>query len=766
MSTDLYGVRVLEVDEEHSRVRLRVFVVYYDTTYEYHQPVPNDRSFFVRVLCDVDALGDDISSDQRYDEGYVDRNAFRYVDRFVELERRNHPLESYEGYSDFYYERGGGWQDEEKLVQADYDLFVTKPEYVRAFEEGYSWGTTSYQTSADELTMEDYLHVPDFTDSRTFAPFADLDGEATTVEDLQFSEDGSMLLATHNEGGWRVFDLSDFSVRSEHVDVDDWNTMVGWTVDGRVAWREGDGFVAKDIETGEIEALEFFGAQSSSNGTRHIHVEEPSDDAPMEEESKAKVRDESGNVLFEMDAGYELMVYAGFNQDASRAVIAIETKSAHLVDLVERSSQHLTDLRINSIGMSPDGRYIVATTYGGEGTVVMRTADGSLVRCVAPDRGRIPTGAAWSMDGRLVATSSCDPQGYNSIVQLHRTGAAIEEDDKAPTLVPEARGDEGILDVARLYVMQTAAFSSGWSSHLDDDRMDMHLALQRMGLTEFDMVGHLSSVSAKVATRSYEAVIALARGDEEQAMNALLFAEDLLDDSAVDEWAMTFTYAPLAAAQWVLGKQEAAAASLERSRVKLEEEANEFQKRAVLCRALLTMGRTDEVREIAGDKALGWVSGFRTKLLVDLIDAGEYELFEKVFEDWGAANDWSAKDAVLNRLLMEGDSARAVLVKVFGEEAEPTEYSHYGDKASDEFVALCERGDWESAYAQIDATKRTVRGPMWQAVADAALERRDVHILVDALASLPCTDMNSNGLRALQSAFRTMAGRHYKEFHP
>ena len=61
MSTDLYGVRVLEVEPDASRMRLRVFVVYYDTQYKYHQPIPDNRSFFVRILCDRDALGDDIA---------------------------------------------------------------------------------------------------------------------------------------------------------------------------------------------------------------------------------------------------------------------------------------------------------------------------------------------------------------------------------------------------------------------------------------------------------------------------------------------------------------------------------------------------------------------------------------------------------------------------------------------------------------------------------------------------------------------------------
>ena len=126
MSTDLYGIRVLDVDPPARRMRLRVFVVYYDTGYEYHQPIPTDRSFFVRVLCDKDALQGDISEAERFDETAVNQNSFKFVDRFEELSRSNEPVTDYKNYSDFYYERDGGWQDEGKLVQADYDLYVTK----------------------------------------------------------------------------------------------------------------------------------------------------------------------------------------------------------------------------------------------------------------------------------------------------------------------------------------------------------------------------------------------------------------------------------------------------------------------------------------------------------------------------------------------------------------------------------------------------------------------------------------------------------------
>ncbi|MGR6998003.1 hypothetical protein ACU686_07715 [Yinghuangia aomiensis] len=50
MSTDIYGVRVLDVDPKELRVRFKVFAVYYDTGSETFPPVPDDSAFFFFLL--------------------------------------------------------------------------------------------------------------------------------------------------------------------------------------------------------------------------------------------------------------------------------------------------------------------------------------------------------------------------------------------------------------------------------------------------------------------------------------------------------------------------------------------------------------------------------------------------------------------------------------------------------------------------------------------------------------------------------------------
>lgn len=55
MSTDMYGVRVLEVDPDQLRVRLKVFVVYYETGSRTYIPLPDDEpGIFLQFLWDSD----------------------------------------------------------------------------------------------------------------------------------------------------------------------------------------------------------------------------------------------------------------------------------------------------------------------------------------------------------------------------------------------------------------------------------------------------------------------------------------------------------------------------------------------------------------------------------------------------------------------------------------------------------------------------------------------------------------------------------------
>ena len=401
--------------------------------------------------------------------------------------------------------------------------------------------------------------------------------------------------------------------------------------------------------------------------------------------------------------------------------------------------------------------------------------------------------------------------------------------------------------------------------------MNMHLTLARMGY-EKDLVGNMSEVEAAIATRAYESALATQRGDAEGAQAALSGALELLRAHEVQEWSVTFVFAPLAAAHHLLGQQQEALDALERARVGLEDEANPFQKRAVLARALLWMGRTQEVRELIDGEDASWLADYHHSLLVDLIDAGELELLEHALQAWNAGEDWDAPLKVQQALLNAGEfpgavslgwslqntdlamsvrawlrwleqdeaSAQAAFEQARQSDAEEEDVlravacwrdasvipehadliAHY-DLGADYMAALlCSahaqlagelwgseaikprrsevmqrlqqvgrldvlagldasdftpeermewlgaQGRWEEVYEQIGEAKKTQRADLYASLVYIAGRRHDVGVMVDALSQLSCKDMNSSGLRALQGAFKQLAGGAYRAYYP
>ncbi|MEU8150947.1 hypothetical protein [Nonomuraea sp. NPDC048901] len=162
MSTDLYGIRVMALEPGQRRVRLRVFVTYYDAD-EYDQALlDGDTSFFLRVLWDevedAGPLGEQVSLDEILDDDWVDGNTWRFIERyeavmsknvsFTKTDIANLPTRRY----DLHW-----FTDEELLVQTDYDVWVTDPRWLAHLSLGQHWTTTSYPTQADRPRAEDAL---------------------------------------------------------------------------------------------------------------------------------------------------------------------------------------------------------------------------------------------------------------------------------------------------------------------------------------------------------------------------------------------------------------------------------------------------------------------------------------------------------------------------------------------------------------------------------------------------------------------------------
>ncbi|OPF73383.1 hypothetical protein VT50_0228635 [Streptomyces antioxidans] len=159
MSTDLFGVRVLDLDHEQRRVCFRVFVVYYEPSWGTGELLPDDPTFFFRVLWEAaenstprrdGSLADVVTLDEFLDEEWVESNTHRFVAGIERVAARNHPVsdEAFERLPMFSHERDGGWQDEERLAQGDYLVQVTDARWMESLRVGQSWGTTSYAANS------------------------------------------------------------------------------------------------------------------------------------------------------------------------------------------------------------------------------------------------------------------------------------------------------------------------------------------------------------------------------------------------------------------------------------------------------------------------------------------------------------------------------------------------------------------------------------------------------------------------------------------
>ena len=297
---------------------------------------------------------------------------------------------------------------------------------------------------------------------------------------------------------------------------------------------------------------------------------------------------------------------------------------------------------------SPDGKYTLAldTQY----VLVKETAGDRILRRESRPE-RVPTDAIWAPDGQSVIVAWIGDDDQNHLITVHLIGAAFETWRRAPIPAP-SRTSKDITDLVRLYAGVTGEFSSGWDSHIDDNLLDFHVALVRQG-HESDLVDSMKEEHTKIAARAYEAVFAFKRGDTERAGQSLQQALTLLEATEIEEWANTFVYAPLASAHFLQGDTLAAESALEQALIDIEDESNDFQKRAVYARALLVMGREAEVRKIIEDEdPSGWVSDFHTRLLADLADAAEIDMLKLAFEKWEPESE--AKELVIERLLHLG----------------------------------------------------------------------------------------------------------------
>lgn len=398
MSTDLYGVHVLEVAPEESRIRFRVYVVYYETDAQTHPELPDDASFFVSELwqaaryevplTSLHALRR-VTTREICDEGWLGRNTHRFVRRIEQVSTRNHPVpdEAWPKLHDFYYERDNRWKDTHLLVQADFDVHVTDPRYLAGLTPGKGWGTTSYAVPSDQRPETDeevpYLGSP----AVVLDPFPGDDGDAATPSDVAFSDDGHYLAVTNQACELAVFRTEDWT---EHLRVPDsplWGQDVRWIpgthrIAGRVIDGEPDGSPGRafDVDTG-----------AETEGAR-----QPRETPPL-------LRTPEGRRLLAFVTG-----------------------------------------RFHRHSFRPGGEYLVAVND--EDLTMWRVEDGDRIM-LHRTGGESFRGFAWSPDGEtLVASVITGPQGYGGEFRVYRRDRPAEPEptvEELRALAEEAgSGDE------------------------------------------------------------------------------------------------------------------------------------------------------------------------------------------------------------------------------------------------------------------------------------------------------------------------------------
>lgn len=427
MSTDLYGVRVLAVAPDEARVRLRVFVVYYDTAYESHQPLPEDPSFFLRVLWDEGdtrfggggPIGDEISVGQICDEAWVDQQTHRFVERLEQLDSRNHPVSDFSKYADFYYERGGGWQDEDLLVQADYDVWVTDQRWLEHLDEGMSWGTTSYETKAYMPAPDDGEALPDLgMVDVSLKPF-DAPAEAGTPESVAFAPDGKALLVSNQAGEVVAYDV-------HTLDSDAPREMWRRTTDTLFA-RLGVGPHASTVwlkHPWEDTSQAWEAASGDRvDFTPRTHAVSPGGSFWVDfgAGSQLDFIGDDGATDSSIDAPGTVEA-CGFSNDERVVAIGGMFDSVLLwdpVDECELGSIPVDD-RVNGLAVSPGGEYVAVVEF--HTATIYRAADGQALRRL---EGRDYIGSpAWSPDGHWFGLAWSEASsGYGGGVRLFRVRA-------------------------------------------------------------------------------------------------------------------------------------------------------------------------------------------------------------------------------------------------------------------------------------------------------------------------------------------------------
>lgn len=158
MSIGLYGIRIQKVEAKQRRLYLKVLVIDYEPTHRTHMPLPNDHSFFLRVLWDTGhqlkgestPITNDISEEQISSDEWVNNNTYRFIKSSTLEELYNPTITDYlwSILEEYYVVKNGKWKHENHLLQADFMIYVAHKKYLSHLKKGMTWNTTAYEAKA------------------------------------------------------------------------------------------------------------------------------------------------------------------------------------------------------------------------------------------------------------------------------------------------------------------------------------------------------------------------------------------------------------------------------------------------------------------------------------------------------------------------------------------------------------------------------------------------------------------------------------------
>ncbi|QDG52347.1 hypothetical protein FIV42_16850 [Persicimonas caeni] len=260
----------------------------------------------------------------------------------------------------------------------------------------------------------------------------------------------------------------------------------------------------------------------------------------------------------------------------------------------------------------------------------------------------------WVVDRRFAWPTQWDEAPAGEAVPFDGHQPAEPDEPAELDLGSEATLD----DIFSVHRESLGGLGAGWRSHTADHHREVAVMLAERGEVEAARQAAESAATDHgfVAANADIAVIFARNGHTEAAQTALATAE-MFAEHGIEGWATTFAYAPLAAANHVLGNEARADELFEMARENIEQEANAFQRYLALARGYLAMGDYDaaDAAILEGPWDSGWLNHFLSAYLVDLARHGEFDRLDSMLDRCEAAgmniSEFRLADGIVDALI-------------------------------------------------------------------------------------------------------------------